>query len=288
MTDQETGSPFIIFILVFCFFLMGLLGFIICHMLKKKGYRCRTGEPEAEDCKNKFGTYNDDEDNEDTVEQILKCIIENEANMEAFSEMLGNQTPSAHHNLRLLRKESLWGILPHHHTIHVGSVQNFCSHCGQGHFKKTQCRNHMGRSKDRPGEQTVFSVGRFCVTHMEKKSLPDSTNLTISELRDLSDHMEPLDCKTGFKDSPLPIKEGYNIRNMFKGTEVTNAIVPHLSKQKKSDSVLGFGRGSDAVVTKENQSTAEKDNQHETSGYLFPTASEDCLGLDQGPKNDLQ
>lgn len=31
-----------LFLLVLVFFLMGLVGFMICHVLKKKGYRCRT------------------------------------------------------------------------------------------------------------------------------------------------------------------------------------------------------------------------------------------------------
>lgn len=33
---------YMLFLLVLVFFLMGLVGFMICHVLKKKGYRCRT------------------------------------------------------------------------------------------------------------------------------------------------------------------------------------------------------------------------------------------------------
>lgn len=40
--DREQPPPYIIFVVVSLFFLMGLLGFLICHLLKKKGYRCRT------------------------------------------------------------------------------------------------------------------------------------------------------------------------------------------------------------------------------------------------------
>lgn len=55
MTDLEAlgvgdaPPPYMIFLVVFFFFLTGLLGFLICHLLKKKGYRCRTGDMDDED-----------------------------------------------------------------------------------------------------------------------------------------------------------------------------------------------------------------------------------------------
>lgn len=41
---REQPPSYIIFVVVSLFFLIGLLGFLICHLLKKKGYRCRTVE----------------------------------------------------------------------------------------------------------------------------------------------------------------------------------------------------------------------------------------------------
>ncbi len=64
MTDQETLSvgdtppSYMIFLLVFLFFTTGLLGFLVCHCLKKKGYRCELEEDE-EDCEDKLGTEQD-------------------------------------------------------------------------------------------------------------------------------------------------------------------------------------------------------------------------------------
>lgn len=46
---EEPPPPYIIFVVVFLFFLTGLLGFLICHLLKKKGYRCRTGDVDYEE-----------------------------------------------------------------------------------------------------------------------------------------------------------------------------------------------------------------------------------------------
>lgn len=63
MTELEASGkvehppPYIIFVVVFLFFLTGLLGFLICHLLKKKGYRCRAGDMnyEEEEEENKLG-----------------------------------------------------------------------------------------------------------------------------------------------------------------------------------------------------------------------------------------
>lgn len=54
MTELEASEvvdhppPYIIFVVVFLFFLTGLLGFLVCHLLKKKGYRFRTGDMDDE------------------------------------------------------------------------------------------------------------------------------------------------------------------------------------------------------------------------------------------------
>lgn len=45
----DEPPPYMIFVVVFLFFLTGLLGFLVCHLLKKKGYRCRTGDMDFEE-----------------------------------------------------------------------------------------------------------------------------------------------------------------------------------------------------------------------------------------------
>ncbi|XP_061090174.1 RELT-like protein 2 isoform X2 [Conger conger] len=275
MTDQEATHdgepppPYMIFLLVFLFFLTGLLGFLVCHMLKKKGYRCRTGDPDdEEDCKDKLAPDDGLEENQDTVEQILKCIIENEANMEAFKEMLGNQNACEHNAARLPRKESLGGLPPHHHTVHSGADRNSCHLCAQNRSKKARRRNRMARSKVRPGEQTVFSVGRFRVTHMEKKnSLQGSPNLPVIETTEQSDHCEAPDDS----GDPGRQQEGYNLRNMFKQVNPTNGAVTAETKRKKSVTLLVPWKSGEAALTKKPQEPAgvmdvvvdHNDNDHD-------------------------
>ncbi|XP_048371634.1 RELT-like protein 2 [Sphaerodactylus townsendi] len=184
------------FLLVLVFFGMGLVGFLICHVLKKKGYRCRTFRDEFDsDNKEPLAELQNEEDeemNEDTVEKIVKCIIQNEANVEVLKEMLGEGDtelavpPPLPIPSLCPHRNSQDGGVPHHHTVHLGSTQAPCIHCSRKkrHTLHRQSRSKEGKSKMHPGETTVFSVGRFHVTHIEKKpashgskekSLPDSS-----------------------------------------------------------------------------------------------------------------
>ncbi|XP_076878655.1 RELT-like protein 2 [Brachyhypopomus gauderio] len=284
MTDQETSTveeqhpPYIIFLLVFFFFITGLLGFIICHILKEKGYRCRTGEPEDEECKETFEPDSDDESdsNQDTVEQILKCIIENEANKEAFNEMLGKQNTCEQHGPRILRKESLGGVPPHLHTVHSGSDHNSCHHCMKSHSKKTQHRNRIVRSKGRPIEQTVFSVGRFRVTHMEKNGLQEPIHPTIPETEDQSDHTY----------THKRIQESYNIRNMFKDVEATNGTGPNTANQK-SITLLGFNKSCDVADPIESEVAFDNNNEPHIPSQL-PVNLQKTFGSGNVPGTDAE
>ncbi|KAJ4945927.1 hypothetical protein JOQ06_023605 [Pogonophryne albipinna] len=249
MTELEVSEggdeppPYMIFVVVFLFFLTGLFGFLVCHLLKKKGYRCRTGElddEEGEEEKIGINADEDDEENQDTVEQILKCIIENEANMEAFNEMFGNQKVCVRHDPRL-RKESLGGVPPHHHTVHSGTGHNSCHLCAQVRSKKGRQQSRTPRIKQRPGEQTVFSVGRFRVIHTDKK-LHGGPN-PLGSSRDQLDQSQDSEER----------KEGvYNLRSMFDGS---NGVAPNVGKRKKSVSIFGLRRGSDPSGIKVREGT---------------------------------
>uniref|UniRef100_A0A1A8R3D8 RELT-like 2 n=1 Tax=Nothobranchius pienaari TaxID=704102 RepID=A0A1A8R3D8_9TELE len=241
--EGDAPPSYMIFLVVFLFFLTGLLGFLICHLLKKKGYRCRTGDM-GDDAEENLGENEVDEndENQDTVEQILKCIIENEANMEAFNEMLGNHNVCVRHDPRL-RKESIGGVPPHLHTVHSGSDHNSCLLCAQVQSKKGRRQSRTPRFKQRPGEQTVFSVGRFRVTHTDKKLHGDPNPLAISgDQLDLS--QDSVERKDG----------GYILKNMFKEEQLpsdgANGIAASTGKQKKNVTMFGLRRGSDPLGLK--------------------------------------
>ncbi|NWS20928.1 RELL2 protein, partial [Pachyramphus minor] len=171
-TDNGESDPqhslSMVFLLVLVFFIMGLVGFLICHVLKKKGYRCRTFrddlDPDNKDPSVPHCLFSDDEEelNEDTVEKIVRCIIQNEANAEALKEMLGENEGDIPVPVSLC-PHSQDGGPPHHHTVHLGSTQAPCIHCSR---RKRPLLQRQGRSKEgkgrmHPGETTVFSVGRY-------------------------------------------------------------------------------------------------------------------------------
>lgn len=59
-----------------------------------------------------------------------------------------------------LQKESIACIPSHHHTVHSGTDVNSCHLCALARSKKGRRQSRTPRFKQRPGEQTVFSVGR--------------------------------------------------------------------------------------------------------------------------------
>uniref|UniRef100_H3APC5 RELT like 2 n=1 Tax=Latimeria chalumnae TaxID=7897 RepID=H3APC5_LATCH len=146
-SSSMNSSPYILFLLVLLFFGTGLLGILICHILKKKGYRCRTSleEPDPRAKRGQAeGQADEEEDcNQDTLDQIVKCIIENEANVEALKEMLKNQDLCPHHidNSRLPPS--------HHHTVHFGSAKTSCMHCTHRKKGSLQSRGRLQDNKNR-------------------------------------------------------------------------------------------------------------------------------------------
>ncbi|KAJ0006262.1 hypothetical protein NQD34_013535 [Periophthalmus magnuspinnatus] len=195
--DGETNSSHDLtaFALVPTFFLLGLIGVIICHVLKKKGYRCTT-EAEEED---KFeehqcdmleqdlemGEFNDTfSENNDTVGQIVHYIMKNEANSDALKAMIHeNSIDSDGTPMTPISPNSptppLTPISPgappgapkhtcnHLHTIGgMGGHKNICTRCSQKKWplmRKPSARKTEQR-RSHCGEVTVLAVGRFRVT----------------------------------------------------------------------------------------------------------------------------
>lgn len=217
-SGEKTSSPeYVAFGLVPCFFLLGLLGVLICHALKKKGYRCTT---EAEDEggvsdqlekdveKDLNDTYS--EGNTDTVGQIVHYIMKNEANTDALKAMIHDNsmdsdgpvtptspvtptTPGTPGSPRSPGFPAAPGAAAasiatatkhtcnHLHTIGgVAGHKNICNRCNQK--KWPLMRRHSGRKMpERRSEVTVLAVGRFRVTKCDPKSGKERRTLLITE-----------------------------------------------------------------------------------------------------------
>ncbi|XP_051918690.1 RELT-like protein 1 [Hippocampus zosterae] len=198
--EGQINPDYTAFVLVPIFFLLGLLGVVICHVLKRKGYRCTTTEvPDEEEVEEPCeaegkdpelgGELNDSySDNNDTVGQIVHFIMKNEANSDALKAMIHDTsidsdgapiTPTSPFTPSPPMTPISPGAPPgaakhtcnHLHTIGgIGGHKNICTRCTQKKWplmskpaarKVEQRRNHHG-------EVTVLSVGRFRVTKCDK------------------------------------------------------------------------------------------------------------------------
>ncbi|XP_075400563.1 RELT-like protein 1 [Tenrec ecaudatus] len=182
-------ARYIAFALVSVFFIMGLFGVLICHLLKKKGYRCTTeAEQEAEEEKVEKIELNDSlNENSDTVGQIVHYIMKNEANADVLKAMVADNsmvdpespvTPSTPGSPPVSPGPLSPGSTPgkhncgHHlHTVGGAVESDVCHRCRhkRWHFIKPTNKSREPRAR-RHGEVTVLSVGRFRVTKVEHKS----------------------------------------------------------------------------------------------------------------------
>ncbi|XP_013873845.1 RELT-like protein 1 [Austrofundulus limnaeus] len=211
--DLDPGKPeggagranYVAFALVPTFFVLGLIGVLICHMLKKKGYRCTTAQDdEDEECKEDLdpeqgGEMNDTFGENDTVGHIIHYIMKNEANSDALKAMVQDNsidsdgpplTPTSMGSLSPSMTPVSPGAPPaaakhtcnHLHTIGgLGGQANICTRCSQKKWplmrkpsarKPEQRRSHLG-------EVTVLAVGRFRVTKCEKPARDRKTLLVM-------------------------------------------------------------------------------------------------------------
>ncbi|KAM8801510.1 RELT-like protein 1 [Rhynchonycteris naso] len=188
--STASGHPeYIAYALVPVFFVMGLFGVFICHLLKKKGYRCTTeAEQDVEEEKLEKIELNDSvNENSDTVGQIVHYIMKNEANADILKAMVADNsicdpespvTPSTPGSPPVSPGPLSPGGTPgkhicgHHlHTVGGAVERDVCQRCRhkRWHFIKPTNKSKEGRPR-RQGEVTVLSVGRFRVTKVEHKS----------------------------------------------------------------------------------------------------------------------
>uniref|UniRef100_A0A8C4RKC1 RELT TNF receptor n=1 Tax=Erpetoichthys calabaricus TaxID=27687 RepID=A0A8C4RKC1_ERPCA len=198
---EEKNTEYAVFALVPIFCIMGLLGILICNVLKKKGYHCMTEKEAGDEQSNmqeKDGSgcpYIIDDGNEDTISVLVRLITEKKENAAALEELLKEyeskqNTVSKRSSIRFppLPQLHQFKSLPHlckhqqHlHTVHglVAPSGPCCTRCTQKKWPEilvptdTTKSSKVGSKNIRPGEITILSVGRFRVAHIpELKSMP--------------------------------------------------------------------------------------------------------------------
>ncbi|KAJ8280462.1 hypothetical protein GJAV_G00054830 [Gymnothorax javanicus] len=210
---EEKNTEYAVFALVPIFCIMGLLGILICNILKKKGYRCSAekegGDEEAPspEKEGNTGPFVVDNPNEDTISVLVRLISEKKENAAALEQLLLDyeskqmsiskassiKFPALPHLSRQFR--SLPRLCTHQHHLHTINglaprMGTCCSRCSQKKWPelllppadppKTPAPSNR---TPLPGEVTILSVGRFQVAQIpEEKS--GSLELTPPESSD--------------------------------------------------------------------------------------------------------
>ncbi|KAM9481204.1 tumor necrosis factor receptor superfamily member 19L isoform 1-T1 [Clarias gariepinus] len=190
---EEKTTEYAVFALVPVFCVIGLLGILICNLLKKKGYKCTT---EKENAEGEAGTpqkegnpcpYVIEDQNEDTISALVRLITEKKENAAALEELLleyekKETCPNKRSSVKFpgfFQFRSLPRLCTHNQHLHTISGlaphSNLgCSRCSQKKWphvllpltidtNKTSCATSVDSS---PGEGSVLNVGRFQVAHI--------------------------------------------------------------------------------------------------------------------------
>ncbi|NXO69483.1 TR19L factor, partial [Phainopepla nitens] len=151
---------------VFC--AMGLLGILVCNLLKKKGYHCTASKEPQPGGTGPSSIYQLEDANEDTIGVLVRLITEKKENAAALEELL-----KEHQKQQLmppscapLNKLHLLPQFPPacHHQQHLHTVQGPapCARCSQ---KWPEVPPSIGAAKApkagaHPSEVTILSIGR--------------------------------------------------------------------------------------------------------------------------------
>lgn len=215
---------------VFC--LMGLLGILVCNLLKRKGYHC-TAQKEVGPSPGGGGSginpaYRTEDANEDTIGVLVRLITEKKENAAALEELLKEYhskqlVQTSHRPVPRLQpaSPSTPHVCPHHHHLHT--VQGLaslsgpcCSRCSQKWpevllspeaaaattpaptlLPSTSRAPKASAKPGRQGEITILSVGRFRVARIPEQR----TSSLLSEVKTIT---EAGPSESDLPDSPQP------------------------------------------------------------------------------------
>ncbi|XP_066224088.1 tumor necrosis factor receptor superfamily member 19L isoform X1 [Saccopteryx leptura] len=230
---EETAAQYAVIAIVPVFCLMGLLGILVCNLLKRKGYHCTAhkdvGPGPGGGGSGNNPAYRAEEANEDTIGVLVRLITEKKENAAALEELL-----KEYHSKQLVQTShrpvprlppgppSMPHVCPHHHHLHT--VQGLaslsgpcCSRCSQKKWPEVLLSPEAaaattptprllpnparapkaGAKAGRQGEITILSVGRFRVARIPEQR----TNSLASEVKTI---MEAGPSGGDFPDSPQP------------------------------------------------------------------------------------
>eukprot|EP00076_Gallus_gallus_P016931 XP_015136486.1 tumor necrosis factor receptor superfamily member 19L isoform X2 [Gallus gallus] len=176
---------------VFC--AMGLLGILVCNLLKKKGYHCTAHKEHEHSTSGPSSIYQIEDANEDTIGVLVRLITEKKENAAALEELL-KEHQSMQPALAGCKPAYKLHLLPqfpqscchqqHLHTVHGPAPPSDppCTRCSQRKWPQVLPSPTATKATRPAGEITILSIGRFRVSRIPEQKpgvggdpLPTST-----------------------------------------------------------------------------------------------------------------
>ncbi|NXT85970.1 TR19L factor, partial [Zapornia atra] len=159
---------------VFC--AMGLLGILVCNLLKKKGYHCTTSKDPQPGTTGPSSIYQLEDANEDTIGVLVRLITEKKENAAALEELLKehhSQEPMPPPGYTPTNKLHLLPQFPptcqHQHHLHTVQGPAPCVRCSQKKWPQvlpSLSTTKVPKPGLRPSEVPILSIGRFRVSRI--------------------------------------------------------------------------------------------------------------------------
>lgn len=214
-SPEETAAQYAVIAIVPIFCLMGLLGILVCNLLKRKGYHC-TAQKEVGPGPGGGGSGTSpacrpEDTSEDTIGVLVRLITEKKENAAALEELLKEYhsrqlVQTSHRPLPRLSPgpPSMLHVCPHRQHLHTvqgpASLSGpCCSRCSQKKWPEVLLSPEAAAATTpaprllpnpartpkagRQGEITILSVGRFRVARIpeQRVSSVGSEVKTITE-----------------------------------------------------------------------------------------------------------
>ncbi|NXF85320.1 TR19L factor, partial [Eubucco bourcierii] len=169
----EAQAAVLTIVPVFC--AMGLLGILVCNLLKKKGYYCTASKDPQPVGTGPSSIYQLEDANEDTIGVLVRLITEKKENVAALEELLKehhSQQPTPLLGCTPPNKLHLLPQFPlscwHHQHLHTVQGPAPCARCSQKWPEVLPSFNATKAPKPGacPSEVTILSVGRFRVSRI--------------------------------------------------------------------------------------------------------------------------
>ncbi|NXH10641.1 TR19L factor, partial [Bucco capensis] len=174
--EEAAAAQVAVLTIVPIFCAMGLLGILVCNLLKKKGYHCTASKDPQPGGTGPTSIYQLEDANEDTIGVLVRLITEKKENAAALEELL-----KEHHSQQLMAPlvctpPNKLHLLPQfpltcRHQQHLHTVQGPapCTRCSQKKWPEvlpSLSATKVPKPGGRPSEVTILSIGRFRVSRI--------------------------------------------------------------------------------------------------------------------------